>query len=160
MRLFYFFIILLLVAGCRKSDKPFQSNINMTLDGDKINFSRDIYASSSSSPILDIYGYGSVASGDGNFSINLYNFDNKIGVKSFGNLGAIGLAIKRSIGGGGQISETYSASGSDAKLTILEIDDKYIKGTFEAVVTSQATAISPSVTKYITNGEFRILRAR
>jgi hypothetical protein len=45
-------------------------------------------------------------------------------------------------------------------LVILEVDDKYIKGTFEAVTKSPALANAPSVIKYMTNGEFHIKKSR
>ena len=61
---------------------------------------------------------------------------------------------------GGEWSTFYHGVDSLPKLVILEVNDKYIRGAFEAVVKSELVSNAPIETKYITNGEFRVKRSR
>ena len=164
MRLFSILVVLLLLVGCRKTEKPFQNSMRMVFDGQKVDCNGEITARVTGS-LLTIYGYWTAPDiKQGHVSISLTDFDNTTGEKKFGTalLGNGGTSLVKTfaLSGGGEISTFYHGVDSLTKLVILEFDDQHIKGTFEAVTKSPALANAPSVIKYMTNGEFHIKKSR
>jgi hypothetical protein len=164
MKRFHVLVMFLLLVGCSKTEKPFQNSLRMIFDGQEVNCDREITANVTGS-LLTIYGYWKDPDiKEGYVNITLSDFDNTTGEKSFGKTsfgnGGISLVKKYAVSGGGETSSSYYGVDSLTKLVILEVDDKYIKGTFEAVVKSPTFANAPSVTKYITSGQFHIKKSR
>ncbi len=164
MKLITLIISILFFAGCKKPGQEIQSYLRLTIDGARVECDQHIQASSNaglSIQKLDISGNWTTNSLEsGSIEIELYNYDNTTGEKQFSWPGRITIWLHHKNVNGAVLSDTYEADGtggSTAKINILEVNNRIIKGTFEFIALMY-TGPGTVQTKTITNGEFYIKR--
>jgi hypothetical protein len=152
----------LFLSGCNKKPPAFQNYLHMTLDGAKIECDRNISASSyvSITPNqvqkMSIVGYWTTSSiENGNIEIELYDFNNTIGQKELLSPSVVTVMINHTMGNL-LSTDTYYGGGSEAKINITEVNERFIKGSFQFVV-KMVTGPNVFVTKNVT-GDFHIKR--
>lgn len=157
-------LVLILLLGCKKKEVPFQSYLRMNIDGTSIVCDKNIYASPSPGTAsnlptekLDFYGYWSNSTiGAGSIEVEFYNFDRTTGEKQLQSPSSVALRLTRTVNNT-TVEDTYFGTGSANKLTITEVSERFVKGTFQFEV-KMNTGPNTFITKMISNGEFHIAR--
>ena len=157
--------VLVVLAGsqtaCNKTPEKKPDYLRFTIDGIKLECDKYIQASDRGplpEQLLDISGNWNTSSTEsGSIEIECYFFNNTTGEKLLLNPGGVTIMFDHHFTSGQVSTDTYFASGPLTKLHVVEVTDRYIKGTFEFVV-STTTSTGAVVVKTITNGEFGINR--
>jgi len=162
MRLFIIGSTLLFLSGCNKKPPAFENYLHITLDGVKIECDRNISASSyvniapNQNQLMRIVGYWTTSSTEnGNIEIELYDFNNTIGQKELLSPSIVTVMINHPMGNL-LSTDTYYGGGNEAKINITEVNERFIKGSFQFVV-KMNTGPNVFVSKNAT-GEFHIKR--
>lgn len=143
------------LMGCQE-EEPFRSYLRMTLNGEKVECNYYIRASDYVSPTLMPNQTLSVTGtwNEGNIEFNVTGFDNTIGKKTFTVFDYVWVGLLQPIGN--RVFYRYVAGGDDVNFTILEVNERYIKGVFD--LKAEITQELPYDSLIITNGEFHIDR--
>ena len=161
MRLLIFMLTLLFLVRCKKAEEEFQNYLTMEIDG--VAVACDSYIQASEDPghptqLLSISGnWKSSPLEVGAIAIELYGYDNTPGEKQLLSPSGITIWLTHKDGRGGEDTDRYYARESDAKLNIMEVNKKYIRGTFACTSTTMQSN-GTVVKKSFTNGSFYINR--
>lgn len=157
-------LFLLAALSCRKENKQEKNYLRLNLDGTSIECSRAIQASGDAirytnlpTQLLYVSGGLNLENTKGDIEPELFDYKNTTGEWVLNSPGKATVWLEKTTGTGAIVSETYVARGNETKLTITEVDDRYIRGSF-SFVAYMNTGPGVNVQKRVTGGAFAIKR--
>ncbi len=153
-QLLILFAVLSFLGSCKKTKPPFKSYFRLTINGTAVTADQEIRASGTNqNGALFLYGRWLT----GELSISLLSYDNTLGEKIVSsNTGSPRFELYEGqtlyYAGDNGFSGSQTGSG---KINILEINDGFVKGTFQFV---SGPYMFTNQIRTVTNGEFHIKR--
>lgn len=164
-QLVYLLLLFLVAAGCKKETNKEQRWLRLTIDGVPTECSRSIQASGNAirynnlpTQLLAVSGGWNQGATRGDVELELFGYKNTTGEWTLDAPSRATLWLETKTSTGALVSETYHASGNEAKMAITQVDDNYIKGSFSFVAYTNQGPGLPLLKKTVTGGEFHIRR--